>query len=79
MEAIVNLRQEDIEAILQEIRKLNKEIGLYKEHSNKAYNYNYPVRLTNGHIYLYLEEIQFKDTLPVERFKDIAARFRKID
>lgn len=73
----VHFDQSQIESILQEARKVNKEIGQYQEHSENARNYNYSIKLTNGIIQLYAEEIQCKEALPKERWTDIAARFRK--
>ena len=73
----LNFEPGQIESILQEARKVNKEIGQYQEHSENARNYNYSIKLTNGIIQLYAEEIQCKEALPKERWTDIAARFRK--
>lgn len=68
---------QEIESILQEARKVNREIGEYQEHSPTARDYNYSIKLSNGVIQLYAEEIQFRNRLPKERWADIAARFRK--
>lgn len=73
----VNFEQSEIESVLREARKVNKEIGQYQEHSVTPRNYHYSIQLTNGIIQLYAEEIQYKEALPKERWTDIAARFRK--
>jgi hypothetical protein len=72
-----NFSPDAIESILHEARKVNREIGDYQEHSCTARDYNYFIRLSNGVIQLYAEEIQYADKLPKERWTDIAARFRK--
>lgn len=73
----IHFEPSQIESILQEARKVNKEIGEYREYSQSPRNYHYSIKLTNGIIQLFAEEIQYKDALPKERWTDIAARFRK--
>jgi hypothetical protein len=66
----------EIDNVLDQVRKYNREIGEYQQHVVNQEDSSYTVKLTNGVIRLYLEEIEDKQTLIDFRLKDIAARFR---
>lgn len=66
----------EIDVVLDQVRKYNKEIGEYQQHIINPEDSSYTVKLTNGVIRLYLEEVEDKQTLIEFRLRDIAARFR---
>ena len=67
--------QADIEVVLTKVRGVKKDIGTYQQHAFTEYG-DYMVRLTNGSIRIYPEELQFSKELFHERLKDISFRFR---
>jgi len=67
--------QADIEVVLNKVRGIKKDIGTYQQHVFTDYG-DYMVRLTNGSIRIYPEELQFSKELFHERLKDISFRFR---
>lgn len=67
--------QADIEVVLNKVRGLKKDIGTYQQHSFTDYG-DYMVRLTNGSIRIYPEELEYGNALFYERLKDISFRFR---
>jgi hypothetical protein len=75
MEATREYGQAEIEAVLNKVRTIKKDIGSYQQHDFTDYG-DYMVRLTNGSIRIYPEEIQFSSELFHERLKDISFRFR---
>ena len=68
---------EEINRLLSSVRSYNNTIGSYEEHLILKDDFIYSVKLTNGTIRIYFEELQDKLTLPRERLKDIAARFNE--
>ncbi len=66
----------EIDIVLDQVRKYNKEIGEYQQHVINPDDSSYTVKLTNGVIRLYVEEVEDKQTLIEFRLRDIAARFR---
>jgi hypothetical protein len=71
------IQSTDIERILDQARFHDREIGEYTQHLMLEDGYRCSVRLTNGYIVLFKEEITVKRELPDARIRDIAARFRK--
>lgn len=67
--------QADIEVVLNKVRSIKKDIGAYQQHSFTDYG-DYMVRLTNGSIRIYPEELEYGNALFYERLKDISFRFR---
>ncbi|HWB24097.1 MAG TPA: hypothetical protein VG738_01400 [Chitinophagaceae bacterium] len=67
--------QPEIEALLAKVRAVKKDIGTYTEHSLTDYG-DYMVRLSNGSIRLYPEELAFRNDIFPERIRDISFRFR---
>jgi len=76
IKTIPDYSKAEIDVVLDQVRKYNKEIGEYDQHVINPEDSSYTVKLTNGVIRLYLEEIEDKQTLIEFRLKDIAARFR---
>jgi len=68
--------QPEIEVLLSKIRIVKKDLGTYTEHVLTDYG-DYMVRLTNGSIRLYPEEIAYRNDIFPERLRDIAFRFRE--
>lgn len=67
--------QAEIEAVLAKVRGVKKDIGTYQQHSFTDYG-DYMIRLTNGSIRIYPEELAYGNALFYERLKDISFRFR---
>jgi hypothetical protein len=68
--------QPEIEALLTKIRLVKKDIGSYTEHTLTDYG-DYLIRLSNGSIRLYPEEIAYSNDIFPERIRDISYRFRE--
>lgn len=68
--------QPEIEALLTKIRGVKKDIGTYTEHTLTDYG-DYMVRLSNGSIRVYPEEIAYRNDIFPERIRDISFRFRE--
>jgi len=73
----VNYDPSEINQFLDTVRNFNSSIGRYEQHTILSEEFTYSVKLTNGTIRIYVEELQDKKALPVERLKDIAARFNE--
>jgi len=67
----------EIDQLLNDVRRYESSIGSYEQHLMLADDFTYSIELTNGHIRIYVEELEDKKALPQERLKDIAARFRE--
>ena len=67
----------EIEQFLDEVRRVDSTIGSYEQHLILTDGFTYSVALANGTISIYKDELQDKKALPLERFRDIAARFRE--
>jgi hypothetical protein len=65
-----------IEQILEKARNFDDTIGSYQHHSILQNEFTYSIMLSNGIISLYEEELVDIKSLPKERYRDIAARFR---
>jgi len=68
---------DEINGLLNSLRKYDNAIGSYEQHLILPDYNTYSIKLTNGSIRIYIEELEDKQTLPQERLKDIAARFRE--
>jgi hypothetical protein len=68
--------QPEIEALLSKIRVVKKDIGSYTEHMLTDYG-DYMIRLTNGSIRIYPEELAYSKDIFPERIRDISFRFRE--
>ena len=67
----------EINNILNSIRSYDSTICAYENHLILKNDGIYSIKLTNGTLSLYPEELMDKQAIPQERFKDIAARFRE--
>jgi hypothetical protein len=65
----------NIDLLLNSIRNFNPSIGNYQQHTMLEDTYTYSIKVSNGSLRVYMEELQDETTLPNERLKDIAARF----
>jgi hypothetical protein len=72
-----NYGPSEIDQLLDTIRSFNTAIGSYEQHAVLTDDFTYSVKLTNGTIRIYAEELQDKKALPQERLRDIAARFNE--
>jgi len=72
-----NYGSSEIEQFLSSVRDVDNSIGNYEQHSILSDDFTYSIKLTNGTIRIYVEELLGEKVLPQERFMDIAARFRK--
>jgi hypothetical protein len=72
-----NYGPSEIDQLLDTIRNFNTAIGSYEQHAILTDDFTYSVKLTNGTIRIYVEELQDKKALPLERLRDIAARFNE--
>jgi hypothetical protein len=72
-----NYNRNDIEQILSLARIYNSTIGSYDDHAIDSNDFNYLVKLKNGKIKIFWEELQDKNHLTAERLQAIAARFQK--
>jgi len=66
----------EINNLLSSIRTYDGTIGAYENHLILKDEGIYSIKLTNGTLSLYPEELMDKQAIPQQRFKDIAARFR---
>jgi hypothetical protein len=66
-----------IDELLKTLRGYNNEIGSYEQHLILTDDCTYSIKLTNGSIRIYTEELQDMQALLHDRLKDIAARFRE--
>jgi hypothetical protein len=66
-----------IDELLKTLRCYNDIIGDYEQHLILPDDGTYAIKLTNGSIRIYPEELQDKQALLQDRLKDIAARFRE--
>jgi len=66
-----------IDELLKILRRYNSDIGSYEQHLILSDDGTYAIKLTNGSIRIYVEELQDKQALLQDRLKDIAARFRE--
>lgn len=73
----LNCGSTEIEQFLADVRNFDSSIGNYEQHSLLSDDFTYSIKLTNGTIRIYIEELKGKTALPTVRMKDIAARFRK--
>ena len=65
----------NIDQLLSCVRNFNPLIGNYQQHTVLEDTYTYSVKVSNGMIRIYSDELLEETTLPQERLKDIAARF----
>ncbi len=68
--------QPEIEVLLTKIRVIKKDMGTYTEHTLTDYG-DYMIRLTNGSIRIYPEELAYRNDIFPERIRDISFRFRE--
>ena len=68
---------EEINQLLNSIRNYDSSIGSYEQHLILPDDGAYSIKLTNGSLKIYMEELQDKQALLQDRLKDIAARFRE--
>ena len=68
---------EEINQLLAILRNYDSSIGNYEQHQVLPGDTTYSVKLTNGSLRIYMEELQDKQSLLRHRLKDIAARFRE--
>ncbi len=73
----INCDSSEIDQLLDTLRNFNTSIGNYEQHTILSEHFTYSVKLTNGTIRIYVEELQDKKALPEYRLKDIAARFNE--
>ena len=66
---------QSIDQFLSTLRIYNTAIGNYEQHIMLDDTYTYSVKLSNGTIRIYMEELQDKTIIPHERMKEIAMRF----
>jgi hypothetical protein len=67
----------EINQLLNSIRNYDSSIGSYEQHLVLPDDGAYSIKLTNGSLRIYQEELQDKQSLLHDRLKDIAARFRE--
>lgn len=67
--------QPEIEALLAKVRTVKKDLGTYTEHTLTDYG-DYLIKLSNGSIRVYPEELAYRNDIFPERIRDIAFRFR---
>jgi hypothetical protein len=67
----------EINQLLNSIRTYDSSIGSYEQHLVLPDDGAYSIKLTNGSLRIYKEELQDKQSLLHDRLKDIAARFRE--
>jgi hypothetical protein len=72
-----NYNPSNISDFLGILRTYNASIGNYEQHSVLDDTYTYSIKLTNGSIRIYFEELQQKAVIPEERLKQIAIRFNQ--
>lgn len=72
----MNYGQSEINTVLSKVRTYNWEIGYYDTHVLTG-DIKYSVKLSNGRIYLDVEELQDRNFLTEACLKDIASRFQK--
>ena len=65
----------DIDRLLNDVRQFDNSIGSYEQHMVLPDEFTYYIRLDNGTIRIYTEELSDKKALLQERLRDIAARF----
>lgn len=68
---------EEINQLLNSVRYYDSSIGSYEQHLVLPDDSTYAVKLTNGSLRIYMEELQHTQSLLQDRLKDIAARFRE--
>lgn len=66
-----------INQLLNTIRNFDSSIGSYEQHLILPDDGTYSIKLTNGSIRIYMEELEDKQSLLQDRLRDIAARFRE--
>jgi hypothetical protein len=66
----------EMELFLNDVRRFNDLIGSYERHI-LADDFTYSIKLSNGVIIIYTDELDDIKALPQERLRDIAARFRE--
>jgi hypothetical protein len=66
-----------VEQFLTVVRRFNDSIGSYEQHFILSDDFTYSIKLSNGIIRIYTDELDDIKALPQERFRDIAARFRE--
>jgi hypothetical protein len=66
-----------IDQFLNTLRTYNTTIGDYEQHTMLDDTFTYSVKLSNGSIRIYMEELQDKTIIPQERLKEIAKRFNE--
>jgi len=66
-----------INQLLNTIRNFDSSIGSYEQHLILTDDGTYSIKLTNGSIRIYVEELADRQSLLQDRLKDIAARFRE--
>ena len=64
-----------IDQLLSNLRIYNTSIGDYEQHTLLDDTYTYSIKLTNGSIRIYIEELNEKTIIPQERLQQIAMRF----
>jgi hypothetical protein len=64
-----------IDQLLSNLRIYNTSIGDYEQHTLLDDTYTYSIKLTNGSIRIYVEELNEKTIIPQERLQQIALRF----
>ena len=72
-----NTTTSTIDQFLNTLRTYNTSIGDYEQHTVLDDTYTCSVKLSNGSIRIYMEELQDKTIIPQERLKEIAMRFNE--
>jgi hypothetical protein len=72
-----NYSTSDIDQLLSNLRIYNTSIGDYEQHTLLDDTFTYSVKLSNGSIRIYREELQEKTVIPEERLKQIVQRFNE--
>lgn len=73
---IKEIGAEEINQLLTSVRNYDSSIGNYEQHLVLPDDGTYSIKLTNGSLRIYAEELPDKQSLH-DRLKDIAARFRE--
>ena len=73
-----NTTTSTIDQFLNTLRTYNTSIGNYEQHTVLDDTYTCSVKLSNGSIRIYMEELQDKTIIPQERLKEIAQRLNEM-
>jgi len=68
---------QEINELLARLRNYDSLIGNYEQHVILPDEDTYSIKLTNGSLRIYIEELRDKQSLLQYRLREIAARFRE--